>query len=74
MPAEKSRQYQSGISGRAGHCGSKPIRRQVPTISLPATMISRFEAYLSIIMHKYSSSVTAPAALSSQKTGLRELF
>jgi hypothetical protein len=69
MASKEASQLVAGISGRSGHRSFKFVRHQVPGISpLAATTDFRFKEYLSIIMHKYSSSVTGPAALSSPKT------
>jgi hypothetical protein len=68
MPAEEARQFQAGIAGRAQHRGLKfrrhPIRFQ-PSRSSDFPV----EAYLSIMMHKYSFMVNHLAELSSRKDG-----
>jgi hypothetical protein len=74
MPAEEASEFEAGIAGRAEHRGFKLGRHQFVPVRLPCQVILEFEAYLSIIMHKYSSILTGLAAVSSQtgNPGARE--
>jgi hypothetical protein len=70
MPTEEASQFETGIAGCAEHRGFKFGWHQFVS-SRPDAFGSilvqfEFEAYLSIIMHKYSSIVNGLAAVSSQ--------
>jgi hypothetical protein len=72
MPAEETSEFEAGIAGRAEKRGFKFGRHQ---IFVKPNRFTRFlifvvEAYLSIIMHKYSSILTGLAELSSRNQNL----
>jgi hypothetical protein len=73
MPAKEAREFEAGIAGRAENRSFKLGRHQIffkfnRSIRFPIFFI---EAYLSIIMHKYSSILTGLAELSSRNRGSR---
>ena len=68
MAAEKAREFQAGIPGRAQHRGPKFGRHKICFKPSPQGAFP-FEAYLSIVMHKYSSMINGLADLSSRKPG-----
>jgi hypothetical protein len=66
MPAEKASEFETGIAGRAEHRGFKFGRHQIFFKSPQSPILIFFlEAYLSIMMHKYSSILNGLAELSS---------
>ncbi len=68
MAAEKASKFEAGIAGRAEHRGINFGRHQIffkfPIPGLPI-LIRAVEAYLSIMMHKYSYILNGLAELSS---------
>ena len=75
MAGEKAREFEAGIAGRAEHRGFKFGRHYaISELTDPLTAKSQinfaFEAYLSIIMHKYSSSVNGLRQSVKSKGGL----
>lgn len=68
MPAKKASELDAGISGRTENRGIKFGRHQVFFKSKRSIRLftTAFEAYLSIIVHKYASIVNGIAELSSR--------
>src|SRR5271170_2529483 len=74
MAVEEARKFEAGVSSRAEHRGFKFCRHQyvLCRFPVPSAMITLLvEAYLSIIMHKYSSIVNDLATVSSRKRDSR---
>jgi hypothetical protein len=73
---EKASELEAGISGRPENRGFKFGRHQIFFKSLRTFrfLIFGIEAYLSIIVHKYSSIVNGLAELSSRKPKARVGF
>jgi hypothetical protein len=73
MPAEKASEFEAGIAGRAENRGFKFGRHQTffKYARSLRFLIVLVEAYLSIMMHKYSYILTGLAELSSRNRGSR---
>jgi hypothetical protein len=66
MAAEQASEFKAGIAGRAENRGFQFGRHQISSLQVsPVAFIFFPEAYLSIIMHKYSYILNGLAELSS---------
>ncbi len=66
MPAEQASEFKAGIAGRAENRGFEFGRHQILLVYRISVALFFFvEAYLSIMMHKYSYILNGLAELSS---------